>query len=314
MASNAVGITGTVFNIQRFSLHDGTGIRTLVFMKGCPLRCRWCSNPEGFKSSLQIMEDIKKCIGCGACVKVCKQGAIKSEDAFQIDRKICVECGICAKYCPSNAKTVFGENKTVDEIIDIIKRDSPFYGESCGGVTIGGGEMLLQPAFVCEVLRRCREYGINTAIETSGYGSWEWLSKIAELCDIIHYDIKEIDPQRHMHFTGVDNFLILENLKNLNALLSAIRPMPRLILRLPLVEGYNLTEKYIEKTADYILSNLNNYNLVELLPFHNFGEQKYKKLGMPYELMGKPNANPEEISKCADILAKKGVSVKISQW
>ena len=314
MENNMVEITGTVFNIQRFSLHDGVGIRTLVFMKGCPLRCRWCSNPEGLAFSLQVMEDPGKCIGCGVCVKVCAHGAIKCETGFSIDRKACTQCGVCAKHCPADSKTVTGERKTVDEIVSIVKRDVPFYGGSGGGVTIGGGELLSQPVFTWEVLRRCREDGLNTAIETSGHGSWAWLSRIAALCDIIHYDIKEVDPIRHKGMTGVDNAVILENLERLDRQLSVIHPTPKLILRVPLVAGYNQTEDNVEEIADYIAANLSNYHTVELLPFHNFGEQKYKKLGMSYQLTGKPNTSPEEISIYAEILAEKGLPVKVSKW
>lgn len=314
MEDNIIGLSGVVFNIQRFSIHDGAGIRTLVFMKGCPLRCRWCSNPEGLTGEIQVMDNPDKCIGCGACLKACPENAIKSAEGFPIDREKCTNCGNCAKFCPSNAKTVSGEIKTVDDIIKAVERDIPFYGDSGGGITVGGGEVLAQPAFVWEVLRRCREKGIGTAIETSGYGSWEWLSRIAELCDIIHYDIKAVDPAHHKRLTGADNNLILQNLEKLDVLLNVINPMPKLILRLPLVEGYNMTDEFIEEAADYIKENLCNYHTVELLPFHNFGEQKYKKLGLTYELEGRSNTKPEELNRYAEILAERGLPVHVSKW
>lgn len=314
MENENIDIVGTIFNIQRFSLHDGTGIRTIVFMKGCPLNCRWCSNPEGLTNEIQIMNNPSKCIGCGACLKVCPEGAIETRPGFPIDRELCTCCGKCVKHCPTDAKSTIGEIKTVDEIISIVERDVPFYGPSSGGITISGGEMLSQPVFVWEVLRRCREEGINTAIETSGYGSWEWLSRIAHLCDTIHYDIKEIDSDNHKYLTGVSNTLILNNLKKLDTLLDDIHPMPRLILRLPLVETYNLDCEYIATVADYIKMNLNNYHMVELLPFHNFGEQKYEKLGLSYELAGWPNLRPEELTRYTEILSEQGLPVRISKW
>lgn len=314
MEENTAILSGIVFNVQRFSIHDGSGIRTLVFMKGCPLRCRWCSNPEGLSHQPQVFDDPLKCIGCGACLKACPEQAIRETPGFPIDRYKCTGCGKCAKFCPSNAKTITGEIKSVDDIVEIVKRDEPFYSHSDGGVTMGGGEILAQPAFVWEVLRRCREMGVSTAVETSGFGAWEWLSKIAEQCDIIHYDIKAIDPDRHRAVTGVSNELILDNLEKLDRQLSVMNPMPKLVLRLPIVGNYNLTEAFIDEAGDYIRENLGSYHLVELLPFHNFGEQKYKKLGMPYELEGSPNTKPEALAAYARLLADKGLPVSVSKW
>ena len=314
MESIATETIGTVFNTQRFSLHDGTGIRTLVFMKGCPLRCRWCSNPEGFRPEIQVMNDPSKCIGCGACLNACPKGAIGAAEGFLINRAKCAGCGECVKRCPSNAKTVSGDRKTVDEIVSIVKRDAPFYGHSNGGVTIGGGEMLMQPTFVREVLKRCREEGINTAVETSGHGSWLELSKIAELCDIIHFDIKELDCDRHMYLTGMNNALILENLRRLDALICSLTPMPQLILRLPIVENYNFSEIYLRRVSEFIKTNLKNYHVVELLPFHNFGEQKYRRLDMRYEMEGCKNTDHEELGKYVNIFEEQGIPVRVSNW
>jgi pyruvate formate lyase activating enzyme len=305
---------GVIFNIQRFSLHDGEGIRTLVFMKGCPLRCRWCSNPEGLRQDVEIMDNPAVCVGCGACFNVCPEKAVCSTEGFPIDRNKCTGCGLCAQYCPANAKTVSGESKTVDDVMGIVERDMPFYGDSDGGITVGGGEMLAQDAFVAELLRRCRGKGINTAVETSGYGSWDGLARIAAHCDSIHYDIKALDPARHQYCTGADNSLILQNLQKLDAYLSEIHPMPKLILRVPMVPGYNLTEEFIEEAAAYIKTGLRNFQQVELLPFHNFGEQKYKKLGIPYELDGRPNIKPEEAEQYLAFFEKEGLPVSVSKW
>jgi pyruvate formate lyase activating enzyme len=307
-------LSGVIFNIQRFSLHDGAGIRTLVFMKGCPLRCRWCSNPEGLHREVQILNDPAKCIGCGVCIEICPQKAVKAGEGCPIDRQKCAGCGVCAQYCPANAKTVSGEIKTVDDVLNIVERDRPFYGKSEGGITIGGGEMLAQGEFVLETLKRCKEKGINTAIETSGCGSWELLSGIARYCDTIYFDIKALDSSRHQYLTGVRNGLILRNLEKLDRSLPDISPKPALILRLPLIEGYTLTNDFIEKTAAYIGKTLRNYRQVELLPFHNFGEQKYQKLNIPYEFEGKPNSKPEEMDKYAAFFAEKGIPATVSKW
>ncbi|MDR1192619.1 MAG: glycyl-radical enzyme activating protein [Peptococcaceae bacterium] len=314
MKDARAGLSGFIFDIQRFSLHDGRGIRTLVFTKGCPLRCRWCSNPEGLSPARQIMDDHSKCIGCGACARVCPRGAIRLEAGFPISRADCDGCGRCAESCPAGAKTICGQLKTVDEILAIAERDRPFYTHSGGGITLGGGEILSQPAFVWEILRRCGQRGVSAAVETSGYGEWDWLARIAGLCEIIHFDIKAIDPIRHKAFTGQDNALILENLRRLDRRLDELSPMPRLILRLPLVPGYNATEEHVRETAAYIRENLRNYQEIELLPFHNFGEQKYKKLDMAYELTDRQNTRPEELSRLAEILTEAGLPARISSW
>jgi pyruvate formate lyase activating enzyme len=312
MESKAGKITGTVFNIQRFSVHDGTGPRTFVYMKGCPLRCRWCSTPEGLSPGIQVMEDISKCIGCGACLNVCKNEAIRKDVSYLIDRSNCDGCCECAKICPAGAKTICGEEKTVDEVIEIIKRAVPLYASTYDGVTIGGGEMLAQPEFVREVLRRCKEEGISTGIETSGYGSWDELAKIVELCDIIHYDLKEIDPIRHQFLTGAKNDLILENLKKLDEFIGTLDPMPRLILRLPLIKGCNFTTGSMRRVVTYIEANLTNYNLIEFLPFKNFLEQKYWKLGRTYKMEGRPETSPEDITKYASVFKEKGLPVRVA--
>lgn len=307
-------ISGVVFNIQRFSLHDGAGIRTLVFTKGCPLRCRWCSNPEGFTPRRQVLDNPTKCIGCAACLKVCPEKAVLAQEGFPIERSRCTGCGACAKHCPTGAKSITGEYKTVDEILEIVERDSPFYTHSDGGVTMGGGEILQQPVFTYEILRRCREKGIGTAIETSGYGDWAWLEKLADVSDIIHYDIKALEPELHKALTGVDNRLILDNLRALDKKVAGMTPRPQLILRLPLIEGFNATEDNIIRTIEFIKRNLTGYTKIELLPFHNFGEQKYKKLGIPYELAERKNMNPEALTGFTALFAQEGIPVTVSKW
>lgn len=315
---NTKKITGTIFNIQRFSIHDGPGIRTLVFMKGCPLRCRWCSNPEGLTSGLSVLSNTNVCIGCGLCSQFCKNGAIfqQSDGSYQIDRETCVSCLSCAKVCPANSKTISGEVKTVEQVLTMIEKDRMFYRHSGGGLTVGGGEMLAQPEFVCRLLAAAREQGLNTAVETSGYGSLDWLLKIADQCDTVHYDIKAFDSQLHKDLTRVDNTMILHNLKALSAHLAGLADngRPELIIRLPLIVGYNTQSGQIQAIADFVLNQLAYYTLVEVLPFHNFGEKKYEELGLTYEFKDQKNCTVEELAEPIRILKEAGLQLKIPKW
>lgn len=309
---------GTVFNIQRFSIHDGPGIRTLVFMKGCPLRCLWCSNPEGLTAGLGLMSNPKLCIGCGLCEQSCQYGAIlrQPDGSYEIDRSTCTRCLMCGKVCPTNSKKISGEVKTAEEIVSLVERDQVFYKHSGGGITIGGGEMLSQAEFSHAILKSCRERGIDTAIETSGYGSLEWLLKIADQCNTIHYDIKAFDSKLHRRLTGVDNALILRNIKALSEYL-ADKPdenRPELVLRLPLIAGYNTDPEDIRRTADFIAGDLPYYTVTEVLAFHNFGEQKYKDLGLHYEFFDCPNGTAADLEEPIGILTQAGLTLKLPKW
>ncbi|MGL6202144.1 MAG: glycyl-radical enzyme activating protein [Lachnospiraceae bacterium] len=310
-------VQGTIFNVQRFSIHDGPGIRTLIFIKGCPLKCRWCSNPESIPSGLNMMSDTSVCISCGMCAKVCPDNAIfqKADNTYDIDRNKCTNCLKCAKMCPSNSKHISGELKTVDDILKIIEKDSKFYNSSGGGVTVGGGELLTQPEFAYEILRGCKERGIDTAIETSGFGNYPWLLKIAGQTNTIFFDIKAVRESRHKEITGMSNNVILNNLKWLSAAINTWgERKPRLILRLPLVKGYNNSADDMEAIADFILSELDYYTMLEILPFHNFGEKKYQELGLQYEFEHCPNSRKEDLAGAIDILENTELRLKLPRW
>ena len=245
---------GTVFDIQRFSVHDGPGIRTTVFMKGCPLRCRWCHNPEGLSGELQLQFFEDKCISCGACG----------------DRS-----GIsCAERCPAEALTVCGRVMTADQVVDVVVRDGIFYGEN-GGVTFSGGECLLQADFVVSVMEKVKKRGFTAVIDTSGCVSWPEIEKTVELCDLYLYDVKCLDSEKHRAFTGVDNVLILENLKRLSALGKEIW------IRVPVIPQFNDSVPEMERIAEF-LSRIGTVSQVTLMPYHTLGASKYKTLGMEY--------------------------------
>ncbi|MDA8227670.1 MAG: glycyl-radical enzyme activating protein [Desulfitobacterium hafniense] len=277
-------ITGRIFNIQKYSVHDGPGIRDVVFMKGCPLKCIWCSNPESQSSDLQIAYNITKCIGvnsCGHCIKACTFHALSvSEDKIVLDRRNCVNCNKCVDICCSKALHIFGKDMTIDEVFQKTQNQAGAW-RSNGGITVSGGEPLLQADFVAALLKEYRNIGVHTAIETTGFVHWEKLKQVAQWCNLIHFDVKMLDAQKHRKYTGVDNIIILENLKKL----SAGFPNVNIIVRTPVIPDINDQECDITEIAEYLktLPNLYDY---ELLPYHGYGRSKYEQLEMAYELKG----------------------------
>lgn len=276
---------GIVFNVQRFTLHDGPGIRTEFFLKGCPLRCKWCGNPESFKSYLQPGIFQNKCISedkCGDCKNVCpnkntlifKEGRLNS-----IDSKKCTRCMKCIDACPADAIKQWGKIMSIDECMKEILKDKGFYEKSNGGVTISGGDPILQIDFVHELFKACKRESIHTCFESTFYGKWEEIEKILPYTDLFISDLKHMNSDVHKKYTAVNNELILENLKKLSAANVDI------ILRIPIIPDINDTMENIEATANYIISELSNkINVLQLLSFMHLGEEKYQSLGMDYNM------------------------------
>lgn len=295
---------GIVFNTQKFSIHDGNGIRTLIFMKGCPLRCLWCSNPESQRLEPQLMDVKSNCVGCGKCVVLCPLKAVDPE-TFDVDRSKCDHCGKCAERCYANAKKMAGKRVSVQELMDLIEKDRIFYENSGGGVTIGGGEPTMQFEFVRELLQECKSAHIHTAIETCGFGEWEKLSEIFRLTDQIFFDLKAMDPNLHKRLTGADNASILENARN------AAKLGKKLIFRIPLVPGCNDSGGNIEATGAFVagLSGGDSDISVEILPYHDFGKDKYRWLNMEYALGQLNRPEEETVAECRKILMEQKCSV-----
>lgn len=297
-------MTGTVFNTQKFSIHDGTGIRTLIFMKGCPLRCIWCSNPESQRTGPEVMFVRSKCTGCGKCAALCRE-AVVDDVTFDIDRSRCVKCGLCTSKCYAGAKKMTGRQVTVREMMELIEKDRIFYTNSGGGVTVGGGEPAMQHGFVEELLKACRESHIHTAIETCGYGRWQDICGMFDNADQIFFDLKAIDPELHRRLTGVSNELILHNAEQ-----AAVRGKD-VIFRIPLIPGCNDSLTNIEETGIFVggLSGNGRNVSIEILPYHDLGRDKYRWLDMDYGLedTGKPDAT--QVEELKTILKDHGCSV-----
>lgn len=270
---------GTIFDIQRFSVHDGPGIRTTVFMKGCPLRCKWCHNPEGINPSRQLQYFSDKCIGCHRC---------GSRSSFSD-----------AEKCPSEALKICGKEVSEDDVLDVVLRDRIYYSDN-GGITFSGGECLMQADFVASVLSKANAYGLHTAIDTSGYARWSEIEKTIDYCDLYLYDIKCADPILHKVYTGVDNTVILENLKKLSLLNKNIW------VRVPVISGFNNRIEEMSDIAD-IVSALPSVSQVTLMPYHTLGVSKYETLGMQYQYDSEKKILTDELEDLAKLFLDRGI-------
>ncbi len=290
---------GIILNLQRFSVHDGPGIRTLVFMKGCQLRCLWCSNPESHKVGLQLGFIESRCVGCGKCVDVCPNKAIMitEEGKAYTDRKLCNACGRCVEACLYDAREIAGKYTTIEELVKDVEEDRDFYSNSGGGVTVGGGEPLMQHDFVREFLKRCQDRWLHTAMETCGYALWENMERVLEYVDYLFYDIKHMDHVVHREITGLSNELILENIGKI----LSNRSVPEVVVRVPVIPGLNDSEENISATAKFI-SDLGNAKGIELLPYHRLGKSKYEQFGMKYSLENLRAPEDDHMQKLNDIV------------
>lgn len=297
--------TGIIFDIKRYALHDGPGIRTTVFLKGCPLNCLWCHNPEGIGTSPQILYRKKRCIACGECLLVCPEEALSlSSDMVVTDRTLCRSNGACAEICPAEARELVGKTVSSEEILDTVKKDLPFYSQSNGGVTFSGGEPLMQPDFLFECLKMCGQEGIHRAVDTTGYAELEIIKQIALETDLFLYDLKFMDSEKHRHFTGVSNQLILANLKYL------ARSGARIILRFPLIPGVNDDTENIDLVGMY-LRVLPEIETVHILPYHGHQENKYVRLDVEYKAKDISLPTPEDLSRTKKRLESFGLNVDI---
>jgi len=291
--------SGTIFDIKRFAVHDGPGIRTTVFFKGCPLRCLWCHNPESMKMERQIVFFESKCIGCGECFKRCPNGAIEATpQGRKYHRDRCTLCGTCVEYCYAEATVMQGRVVSVEEVIEEVKKDMPFYENSGGGVTLSGGEPAMQPQFCIAVLRESKKAGMHTALDTSGYAKWETFSRILEYVDLVLYDIKHMDPLKHKEYTGLSNRLILSNLRRLDKLGIPIE------IRMPMIPGLNDSEGNLSATCEF-LSGMENVERIKLLPYHRLGEGKYERLDMEYKLKDLEPPNKAQIGELAEFMKSR---------
>lgn len=296
---------GCVFNIMKYSIHDGPGIRTTVFMKGCPLTCWWCHNPESQQVKRQVVRFPDRCIGCGKCAEACTTGAIAIEDKrMKVDIKKCISCGSCAEVCYAGAVEMAGKAMTAAEVIKEVEKDNIFYEESGGGVTFSGGEPFMQPEFLLEMLRSCKKKGIHTTVDTCGFVKKDILGEHSEFIDLFLYDLKMMDDAKHKKYTGVSNELILNNLKELTKL------GKRIFIRIPIIPGINDDDANLEETGKF-LSALNGIEQINVLPYHNIAMEKYKRLGEEYSLADIKTPSDDRMNEIAQKLKAFGFKVKI---
>lgn len=299
------GPSGWLFDVRRFSLHDGPGIRTTVFLKGCPLRCSWCHNPESQSPHAQLLHRHERCLHCGACLQACTVGAIERDgEQLRTDPAACDLCGACADACPAEARVLVGREASVGEVLRELERDRVFYDESGGGATLSGGEPLAQPAFTRALLHGCRERGIHTALDTAGYADADVLLDLAAHADLVLYDLKHTDADAHRRGTGVSNDVILANLRRL------LTGGHDVIVRIPLVPGFNDAPADLQATAAF-LATLDPLPPVQLLPFHAAATAKYTRFGLRYPHAGSAPQTPAQLEAAKGGFERVGVPVRV---
>jgi len=297
------GPAGLVFNVMRFSLHDGPGIRTTVFLKGCPLRCWWCHNPESQSTAPEVIYFEERCVHAGDCVRACPHQALRWNGQLVLDPLRCQRCGACAGACPTGARELAGRSMTVPELLVEVLKDRVFFDESGGGVTISGGEPLMQAAFVEALLAAYHLSSVHTVLETCGFADWHTVERVAANVDLFLYDLKLIDPERHRRYTGVPNDLILDNLRRLGERGSAV------VVRMPVVPGVNDDRANVEALSAFLTPL--GLRQIDLLPYHRTGSEKYRRLRLPYRMEGVPAPSSDRMEDLATYLRNDGFLVRI---
>ncbi len=297
--------SGILINIQGYCIHDGPGIRTSVFLKGCPLRCLWCQNPESHSFNPELLFAEGKCTGCGECVGVCPEKAIRVQGkTSQTDRRLCKGAGLCVDACPNQARAKIGRRATADEVFREISADALFYQESGGGVTLSGGEPLAQPEFAASILKKCRRAGFHTALDTCGHASWTTAREVLRHADLVLFDFKHMNPEMHKKHTGASNELILQNAEKIHHEMSI--PM---WARVTLVPGFNDSAENIEALARFIADRLSIAIPVHLLPCHNYGEAKWERLGRKNETAAFDAPGKQQLEERRRIFESFGLNV-----
>ncbi|MCE1252504.1 MAG: glycyl-radical enzyme activating protein [Anaerolineae bacterium] len=296
---------GVIFDIRKFSIQDGPGIRTTVFFKGCPLSCWWCHNPESQSPQIGRMDRSARCQHCGACVQACPQQAIHLGQTGPVtEADLCTLCGLCTTVCYSEAREMTGQVMNLAEVMAQIRADIPFYDESKGGVTFSGGEPLMQPDFLLALLQACRREEIHTALDTSGYAAWPVLERVLPYVNLVLYDLKTMDEKTHRHYTGVSNRLILENLQKISS------TGKNIIIRMPIVPGINDKPEQLEAAGQF-MADLPTLDHVDLLAYHSSATTKYEGLGLSYRLPEVVSPSPETMTAIAARLRAYGLTVHI---
>lgn len=291
-----------VFDIKRYSIHDGPGIRATIFFKGCPLNCQWCHNPESISATVQKLFTASRCIGCGECCRVCPVGACTlTPDGVLTDDGLCTLCGTCAEVCPTLAMEMSGRYYSVSELFEVIEKERPFFEQSGGGVTFSGGEPLLYPEFLLEILEVCGRQDIHRAVDTSGFVRKETLLRVAQHTDLFLYDLKILDAEKHKRYTGVDNRLILDNLTALAECGANIQ------VRIPLIGGVNDDSGSVAEMAAFVAGLPGEKKAVSLLPFHDVAKAKDEKLGQKRDLAALCEPGAASLQAAIDVFAGVGI-------